>query len=110
MRLINADAVIPKLKSICEGENQIYGCGSWRFAIKCLTVVENAPTIEPRPEIVRCKDCKHWHREIYNSIEYFTLSSCNLNHRGDGHNFYCADAERKEGEKDEHTNQGNEDT
>ena len=48
-----------------------------------------------QPEIVRCKDCKYWHREIYNGIEYFNFSSCNLNHCGDGHNFYCADAERR---------------
>ena len=45
-------------------------------------------------ELVRCKDCKYWHREIHNGIEYFNFSSCDLNHYGDGHNFYCADAER----------------
>ena len=48
-------------------------------------------------EVVRCKDCKHWHREIHNGIEYFNYSSCDLNHYGDGHNFYCADGERKDG-------------
>ena len=58
------------------------------------------PTIKSLPstnavEVVRCKDCKHWHREIHNGIEYFNFSSCDLNHYGDGHNFYCADAERK---------------
>lgn len=47
------------------------------------------------PEIIRCKDCKYWHREIHNDIEYFNFSSCDLNHYGDGHNFYCADAERR---------------
>ena len=45
--------------------------------------------------IVRCKDCKYWHREIHDGIEYFNFSSCDLNHYGDGHNFYCADAERR---------------
>lgn len=48
-----------------------------------------------QPEIVRCKDCKYWHREIHNGIEYFNFSSCDLNHHGDGHDFYCADAERR---------------
>lgn len=46
-------------------------------------------------EIVRCNDCKYWHREIYNGIEYLNFSSCDLNHHGDGHNFYCSDAERR---------------
>lgn len=50
-------------------------------------------TISSKP-LVRCKDCKYWHREIHNGIEYFNFSSCDLNHFGDGHNFYCADAER----------------
>ena len=50
--------------------------------------------------VVRCADCKHWHREIYNDIEYFNYSSCDLNHYGDGHNFYCADGRRKEGGAD----------
>lgn len=47
-------------------------------------------------DVIRCKDCKYWHREIHNGIEYFNFSSCDLNHCGDGHNFYCADAERRE--------------
>lgn len=46
-------------------------------------------------EVVRCKDCKYWHREIHNGIEYFNWSSCDLHHYGDGHNFYCADAKRR---------------
>ena len=45
MRLIDADALIPKLKFICEGENQIYRRESWGFAIQCLNAVEDAPTI-----------------------------------------------------------------
>ena len=47
-------------------------------------------------EVVRCKDCKYWNREIHNGVEYFNFSSCDLNHYGDGHNFYCADGERIE--------------
>ena len=59
------------------------------------------PTIKSLPssdaiEVIRCKDCKYWHREIHNGIEYFNFNSCDLNHYGDGHNFYCADGERRE--------------
>ena len=47
-RLIDADALIPNLKFIREAEHQIYGKGSWEFANKCITAVEDAPTIEKR--------------------------------------------------------------
>ena len=56
--------------------------------------IKTLPSAEPK--IIRCKDCKHWCREILNGIEYVNFSSCDLNHCGDGHNFYCADAERRE--------------
>lgn len=56
-------------------------------------IIEPLMDVEP---VISCKECKHWHREIHNGIEYFNFSSCDLNHCGDGHNFYCADAERKE--------------
>lgn len=58
-------------------------------------IIDEEPSIDAVP-VVRCKDCKYWHREIYNGIEYFNFSSCDLNHYGDGRDFYCADAERKE--------------
>lgn len=47
MRLIDADALIEKLLFVKEAENEIYGRGSWRFATKCIRVIEDAPTIEP---------------------------------------------------------------
>ena len=56
--------------------------------------IETVPSVDA-VEVVRCKDCKHWKREIHDGIEYFNFSSCDLNHYGDGHNFYCADAERR---------------
>ena len=61
-----------------------------------LEFIEAQPTTDV-VEVVRCKECKYWHREIHNGIEYFNYSSCDLNHYGDGHNFYCADGERKDG-------------
>ena len=47
-------------------------------------------------EVVRCKECKYWHREIHNGTEYFNYSSCDLNHCGDGNNFYCGDGKRRD--------------
>ena len=46
MRPIDADALMPKLKIIREAEHQIYGKESWGFASKCITAIEDAPTIE----------------------------------------------------------------
>lgn len=46
MRLIDADALMPKLKAIHEAESQIYGRGSWRFSLKCIDALDEAPTIE----------------------------------------------------------------
>lgn len=59
-------------------------------------MIADAQTIEAQPDIIHCSDCKYWHREIYNGIEYFNLSSCDLSHHGDGYNFYCAYAKRRE--------------
>lgn len=64
-----------------------------------ITLGEFEKMIEPLMDVepvIRCKECKHWHREIHNGIEFFNFSFCDLNHCGDGHNFYCADAEREE--------------
>ena len=61
-----------------------------------LEIINALPSAQP--EVIRCKDCKYWHREIHNGIEYFNFSSCDLYHFGDGHNFYCADAERRANE------------
>ena len=47
MRLIDADALMPKLRFIREAEHQIYGKESWGFASKCITAIEDAPTVQP---------------------------------------------------------------
>lgn len=73
MRLIDADALTPKLKFIREAEHQIYGKESWGFASKCITAIEDAPTIEERKtgtweiyvispfdgEGCQCSECKY---------------------------------------------------
>ena len=56
------------------------------------TAIKELPSADVA-KVVRCKNCKHWHREIHNGIEYFNYNSCDLNHGGDGHNFYCTDGE-----------------
>ena len=47
MRPIDAEALKPTLKAIIEAETQVYGRGSWGFATRCLSAIEDAPTVEP---------------------------------------------------------------
>lgn len=90
MRLIDADAL--------ETHEQLEPMGNGQYEYVEVVYkddIDDAPTVDAI-EVVRCKDCRHWHREIYNGIEYFNFNSCDLKHYGDGHNFYCADGERRE--------------
>ncbi len=59
--------------------------------------IDKAPTIDV-VEVVRCKDCKHWLRELSEDgrIEYFNFSHCEKGLYGDDHNWFCADGERRE--------------
>lgn len=49
MRLIDADALMRSIEPILEAEEQIYGCSSWCFAIKCRDEVQDAPTVDAVP-------------------------------------------------------------
>lgn len=57
------------------------------------------PYEEPKPqELVRCKECKH----RYIDGENVRFNVCELNHnKVQNDDWFCADAERKEGEADE---------
>ena len=49
--------------------------------------------------VVRCIDCKHWHRSLSDDgkIEFFNFSYCEKGRHGFP-NFFCADGERKDGD------------
>lgn len=98
MRLIDAEGseLQTQLKIIREAEYQIYGSGSWGFTAKCERAIEDAPTIQP--EIVRCKDCKHW-KDSDGVFRRGTgaESKCPLSlHQVYEGTFYCGLGERKE--------------
>ena len=58
-----------------------------------LANIDDAPSID----IVRCKECRYWHREINgNGVEYINFSKCTKGHHGNGLDFYCADGERED--------------
>lgn len=73
-RLIDGDALMRKLEPIIEAEHQIYGKGSWGFAIKCMNEVGEAPTIEPEqrwipvserlPDLDKYSHGKIWKQQV----------------------------------------------
>lgn len=105
-RLIDAEGseLQTQLKIIREAEYQIYGSGSWGFTAKCEHAIENAPTIQP--EIVRCKDCKHWipydwmFSEVWrskNMADYLEDEiGCNCSDMAMKANDFCSRGEKRE--------------
>ena len=94
MRLIDADA-FDKMLIEAQAKCKKNG-GNFRFG-----VLENIranlalfPTVD-RPEIVRCKDCKHGKREEWDNGEYkgVTIDCCGQTHELD---WFCADGVKKD--------------
>jgi hypothetical protein len=65
MRLIDADALMRRIEPILEAEEQIYGCSSWCFAIKCRDEVQDAPSVDAVP-VRRGR----WVKRLKNAIGY----------------------------------------
>lgn len=77
MRLIDADALEPDA-DYDDGE-------FWAVSI---TQIHNAPTIEP----IRCGECKYWNEDgTCRILEKYIFND----------DFFCVNAERKEGEADD---------
>lgn len=51
-------------------------------------------------ELIRCKDCKHYHEDSYGEDEWIMCRRTNLYTDGEK---YCAWAERMDGDRDEPT-------
>lgn len=85
MRLIDSDALERDMQNEWE-QNEISN-GEW---IRFREILNDVPTIDA-VEVVRCKDCRHWHDEGY----------CNKWDNGPGHpevweNDFCSFGERRE--------------
>lgn len=86
MRLINADAILPRLRILSIGERQIYGEASWGFAQKCIAVVEDAPTEEPKQKtgwwnycmngMGTCSECGKTQLSVYNDDGWQKFCGC----------------------------------
>lgn len=55
------------------------------------TVLDDAiALLKDRQEIVRCKDCKYWHKTIYDTPKWLPCMSVQTSGK-----WYCADGERE---------------
>ena len=66
-------------------------------------VLNDAPTADV-VEVVRCKDCEHWHIEGYDPILERTCGTCQREYFGDKYGYreadgndFCSYGERREG-------------
>lgn len=85
-----------------------FECGEWKGLAKTIEKrLSDLPSAQP--ELIRCKDCKWWGYDdddgavrVCHAAKHGHMSSnwsimIYRTHKGD---FYCADAERKEGESE----------
>jgi hypothetical protein len=96
MRLIDGEGseLQTQLKIIREAEYQIYGSGSWGFTAKCEHAIEDAPTIQPEPQIIYCKDCENWDTTWTNDFSP-NYHYCPMVDGVRKEDWFCADAERR---------------
>lgn len=88
-------------KSCCEfhkDTGMVIHCPLYNFCDKRTTVRVNFKPIDcPLAEIVTCKDCKHWVKELTPRVpdtkeyHFCPMMDCNT-----AEDFYCADGERRE--------------
>ena len=64
------------------------------------SALKDVPT---EPEIIECKDCQHWYRDVVKyaggQTEFINGSLCLKGHFGNGGDFWCKAAERREDER-----------
>lgn len=84
---------------ICVAECAAPECGC---VCNLMEAIDGTPAVDA-VEVVRCKDCKYRrnsHLGWYCGYEYDRSDPYEMTRRADDENYYCADAERKEKQKD----------
>ena len=103
-RLIDADALTEKMRfDVCtDCFGSIKGCGNCYYD-RAINAIEDAPTAQA-VEVVRCKECKHWHHDIgwcdkHSHFVYEKDGACHPwespNWKMFDENDYCSYGERK---------------
>ena len=104
MRLIAADALKESFrdsfdacdrweKDAIDNEIKIRADASRHTFLEAILRTNDMPTVE-QPQIVRCKDCKYWQT----NTQFCTRWSAPFATQHTSPNWYCADAERKDGD------------
>ena len=91
MRLIDADAVLLHKRKMSGAD---FGGEFWDEAVLA-SDIKNAPTVDA-VSVVRCKDCKHWHKDtMFCSYMPYGEASERVNWYADD---FCSYGERKDGD------------
>lgn len=97
-RLIDADALMRKAQRVAVEAWKMKMTASIETTLnQFIDWIKSSPTIDV-VEVVRCKECKHWQKDIDESgiIERINFSKCIKGHYGDGMDFFCSHGERRE--------------
>lgn len=86
---IDAVAELASSMSVCISVDECHGMK--RMQGMAVRVLDELPSVQP--EIIRCKDCKHWMREY---LDINGKHGCNVMREYTAPNDYCYKAERKE--------------
>ena len=92
--LIERQAAIDAL----DGEIEVIGQANAKAVLKYTQMVSDRIKALPsaQPEIIRCKDCKHWHEDVANNFTSIPRGGCKLVRGLTNGEFFCALGERKE--------------
>ena len=89
MGLIDADALLQHKRKMSGAD---FGGEFWDEAVLA-SDIKNAPTVDAVP-VVRCKDCKHWHKDtVFCGYMPYGEASERVNWYADD---FCSYGERKE--------------
>ena len=100
--LISRQAAIDALDALCDREceyskqQRIFMCGACRLG-SAFDVIDELPSAQP--EIIHCRDCKHWQSEEYignNNVHTPNIASLPCKNWLTGGDWYCGSAERKD--------------
>ena len=88
-RLVVADALLRHKRKMSGAD---FGGEFWDEAV-LVSDIKNAPTVDAVP-VVRCKDCKHWHKDtVFCGYMPYGEASERVNWYADD---FCSYGERKE--------------
>lgn len=96
-RLIDAEDVLRDKVWFCGGfVSDDFSMGYMEALDKVETVIRNAPTVDA-VEVVRCKDCKHWLKDVPGCTD--AIGRCRFGNYMVGAAGYCVYGERRTDEE-----------